>query len=157
MEAMGLRKPAHMDGDSFLRLAQGEEIAWREYFLYVYYWEQNYPQTPTQFCLRGDRYKYITYYGLWDTDELFDIQVDPLEQKNLIHDPQFANVKTGMQDRLYAMMEELGGMHIPLNPPRGRQQNKRLRGQGVAGRGGGQAADFPEAMIVDEPLRELQK
>lgn len=157
MEAMGLRKPAHVDGDSFLRLAQGEEIPWREYFLYVYYWEQNYPQTPTQFSLRGDRYKYITYYGLWDTDELFDIQADPLEQKNLIHDPQFANVKAEMQDRLYSMMEELGGMQIPLNPPRGRQQNKRLRGKGLGGRGGERAADFPEAMIVDEPLRQLEK
>lgn len=27
-----------------------------------------------------------------------------------------------LQDRLYAMMDELGGMNIPLNPPRGRQQ-----------------------------------
>ena len=40
-----------------------------------------------------------------------------------------------------------------INPPRGRQQNKRLRD-----RGGVKATDFPEAMIVDEPLRkELRK
>ena len=157
MEAMGLRKPAHMDGRSFLPLAQGKEIPWREYFLYVYYWEQNYPQTPTHFSLRGDRYKYTTYYGLWDTDELFDIKDDPMEQNNLIHDPAFAKQKTIMQNRLYDMMQELGGMNIPLNPPRGRQQNKRLRGKGVAGRSGEQAADFPEAMIVDEPLRKVLK
>jgi N-acetylglucosamine-6-sulfatase len=155
MEAMGLQKPAYMDGASFIALAQGKEIPWREYFLYAYYWEQNYPQTPTHFSLRGDRYKYTTYYGVWDTDELFDIQADPMEQKNLIHDPRFAMQKTEMQDRLYAMMEELGGMNIPMNPPRGRQQNKRLRSKGIDGRGGQQAADFPEAMIVDEPLRQL--
>ena len=88
MQAMGLKKPPHMDGQSFLPLAQGKSISWRDYFLYAYYWEQNYPQTPTHFSLRGDRYKYITYYGLWDTDELFDIQSDPMEQKNLIHDPK---------------------------------------------------------------------
>ena len=151
MEAMGLVKPRHMDGQSFLPLAQGTSIPWRDYFLYVYYWEQNYPQTPTHFSLRGDRYKYTTYYGLWDTDELFDIQADPMEQKNLIHDPKYQKTKTQMQSRLYEMMDELGGMTIPLNPPRGRQQNRRLRPLG-----GVKAADFPEAFIVDEPLREIK-
>lgn len=157
MEAMGLQKPPHMDGLSFLPLAAGKDIPWRDYFLYVYYWERNYPQTPTQFSLRGDRYKYTTYYGLWDTDELFDLQSDPMEQHNLIHDPQFAKQASQMQNRLYELMDELGGMQIPVNAPRGRQQNKRLRSQGVGGRSGEQAADFPEAMIVDEPLRELKK
>ncbi|MCR9200102.1 MAG: sulfatase [Planctomycetaceae bacterium] len=152
MQAMGLQKPPHMDGQSFLPLAQGTSIPWRDYFLYVYYWEQNYPQTPTHFSLRGDRYKYTTYYGLWDTDELFDIQADPDEQNNLIHDPKFAKTRQKMQDRLYAMMDELGGMEIPLNPPRGTQKNKRLRD-----RGGVKATDFPEALIVDEPLRKELK
>ena len=152
MEAMALRQPPHMDGQSFLPLAQGKQVPWRDYFLYVYYWEQNYPQTPTHFSLRGERYKYTTYYGLWDTDELFDIQADPMEQKNLIHLPEYEQTKRQMQDRLYAMMNELGGMQIPLNPPRGRQQNKRLRD-----RGGVRAADFPEAFIVDEPLRKELK
>ena len=152
MQAMGLEKPAYMDGKNFLPLAQGKATAWRDYFLYVYYWEQNYPQTPTQFCLRGDQYKYITYYGLWDTDELFDIQADPKEQNNLIHDPRFASQGRQMQARLYQMMDELGGMTIPMNPPRGRQQNKRLRE-----RNGVRAADFPEAFIADEPLRKVLK
>ena len=152
MEAMGLKKPPHMDGESFLPIAQGQEIPWRDYFLYVYYWEPNYPQTPTHFCLRGDKYKYITYYGLWDTDELFDIQADPTEQHNLIHDPAFAKTKKEMQDRLYAMMADLGGMNIPMNAPRGNQQNKRLRDKG-----GPKAADFPEAFIVDEPIRKELK
>ena len=150
MEAMGLRKPAHMDGQSFLPLAQGKQIPWRDYFLYVYYWEQNYPQTPTHFSLRGDRYKYITYYGLWDTDELYDLRADPAEQHNLAHVPQHAGLKREMQTRLYDMMAELGGMDIPMNPPRGRQQNKRLRG-----RGGVKAADFPDAFLVDEPPRTI--
>ncbi len=149
MAAMGLNTPPHMDGQNFLPLAQGQSIPWRDYFLYVYYWEQNYPQTPTHFSLRGNQYKYTTYYGIWDSDELFDIQADPMEQNNLLHDPAFARTKQQMQNRLYAMMDELGGMEIPMNPPRGRQQNKRLRD-----RNGVSAADFPEAFIVDEPLRK---
>ncbi len=152
MEAMGLSQPPHMDGQSFLPLAQGKSIPWREYFLYVYYWEQNYPQTPTHFSLRGDQYKYTTYYGLWDTDELFDIQADPMEQNNLIHNPAFEKTKNQMQNRLYALMAELGGMEIRVNPPRGQQRNKRLRDHG-----GAKAANFPEALIVDEPLRKELK
>jgi N-acetylglucosamine-6-sulfatase len=52
-----------------------------------------------------------------------------------------------MEARLYSMMEELGGMEIPLNAPRGRSSNKRL-----APRGGKEAADFPEPLVVDEPV-----
>lgn len=152
MEAMGLKKPRHMDGQSFLPLAQGKSNPWRDYFLYVYYWEQNYPQTPTHFSLRGEQYKYTTYYGVWDSDELFDIQSDPMEQNNLIHIPAYATIRKQMQDKLYAMMAELGGMEVPLNAPRGQQQNKRLRD-----RNGVKAADFPEAFIVDEPLRKELK
>jgi N-acetylglucosamine-6-sulfatase len=153
MEAMGLKKPGHMDGSSFIPLGQKRDIPWRDFFLYAYYWEQNYPHTPTQFSLRGQRYKYTTYYGIWDTDELFDIRADPMEQNNLFHLPEFQKQKLVMQNRLYEMMEELGGLQIPMNPPRGRQQNKRLRRQGS----GDKAADFPKAMVVDEPLRKVLK
>lgn len=146
-EAMGIQKPPHMDGQSFLALGQGKEVDWRDYFLYVYYWEKNYPQTPTQFALRGDRFKYITYYGLWDTDELYDLQADPGETKNLLHDSAYADTAKDMEASLYEMMAELGGMAIPLNAPRGNSQNKRLRR-----RGGKKAADFPEPMVLDDPV-----
>lgn len=147
MEAMGLRKPPHMDGESFIALAQGKPVTWRDFFLYVYYWEKNFPQSPTVFSLRGDRYKYITYYGLWDADELYDLQEDPNETKNLLYDPGHRPIAQQMEDRLYTMMEALGGMEIPLNAPRGGSQNKRLRS-----RGGEHAADFPEPFVVDTPV-----
>ncbi|MFT5125934.1 MAG: N-acetylglucosamine-6-sulfatase [Kiritimatiellia bacterium] len=49
----------------------------------------------------------------------------------------------------YDMMEELGGLEIPMNRPKGNQQNKRLRECA-----GVKSADFPEAFIVDDPLRK---
>ena len=146
LEAMGLEKPAHMDGLSFLPLGKGEKISWRDYFLYVYYWEKNFPHSPTVFSLRGDRYKYITYYGLWDTDELYDLREDPGESNNLLYDPKYTGIGKEMETRLYEMMDELGGLSIPLNAPRGNLQNKRLRG-----RGGKKAADFPDPLVLDKP------
>jgi N-acetylglucosamine-6-sulfatase len=147
MEAMALKKPAHMDGESFLPLVAGKNIPWRDQFLYVYYWEKNYPQTPTTFALRTPRFKFITYYGLWDSDEFYDLQNDPTESKNLIQDPAYALEVNRTEKLLYASMGELGGMEIPLNPPAGDYNDKRLRA-----RGGEKAADFSPSKVVDEAL-----
>ena len=152
MEAMGLQKPPHMDGSSFIDLARGRNVPWRDYFLYVYYWEKNYPQSPTVFSLRSDKYKYTTYYGLWDTDEFFDLQADPMEQRNLIRDPAYGKTVEQMENRLYEMMAELGGMNIPMNQPRGNSANKRLRS-----RGGDEAANFPKDLVLDEPAKRNTK
>ena len=119
MHAAGLQAPEYMDGESFLELPNNPDMPWRDYFLYVYYWEKNFPQSPTQFALRGDRFKYITYYGLWDVDELYDLTTDPGETKNLINDPDYKSVAKEMENRLYAMLGEAGGMDIPMNQPQG--------------------------------------
>lgn len=152
MEAMGLQKPPHMDGASFIDLAQGKDVPWRDYFLYVYYWEKNFPQSPTVFSLRSDRYKYTTYYGLWDTDEFYDIGADPMEQNNLIRNPAFRQQAQDMENRLYEMMAALGGMDIPMNQPAGNSQNKRLRS-----RGGDEAADFPKDFVLEQPINSSAK
>jgi N-acetylglucosamine-6-sulfatase len=147
MEAMGLKKPAHMDGESFLPLAAGKDIPWREQFLYVYYWEKNFQQTPTTFALRTPNAKYITYYGLWDSDEFYDLAADPAESRNLINEPAHAAEVRRMEHELYRMMGELGGMEIPLNQPTGGFNDKRLRD-----RGGAKAADFPPSKVVNQPI-----
>ncbi|MBI5693613.1 MAG: sulfatase [Verrucomicrobia bacterium] len=152
MEAMGLARPRHMDGLSFLPLAQGRTLPWRENFLYVYYWEKNFPQSPTVFALRGERFKYITYYGLWDADELYDLQADPGETRNLLYEPAHRRTAETMEKKLYEMMADLGGMEIPLNPPLGASQNKRLRG-----REGTRAGDFPAPLVVEKPINTNAK
>jgi N-acetylglucosamine-6-sulfatase len=149
MEAMALKTPPHMDGTSFLPLARGESIPWREHFLYVYYWEKNFPQTPTMFALRTPTHKYITYYGLWDADELYDLEADPKEATNLLYDPAHAKIARRLENELYGLMGDLGGMEIPLNQPKGGINDKRLRS-----RGGDRAADFPTPFVVDEPLNQ---
>lgn len=152
LHAAGLETPEYMDGQSFLELPLGKTEGWRDYFLYVYYWEKNFPQTPTQFALRGDRFKYITYYGLWDVDELYDIQADPGETKNLIAEEEYRVVAREMENRLYGMLSEEGGMDIPMNQPSGSSQNKRWRE-----RRGDRAADFPKTLVVDEPINRDAK
>ena len=152
LHAAGLETPQNMDGRSFLELPNNPTQDWRDYFLYVYYWEKNFPQTPTQFALRGERFKYITYYGLWDCDELYDLKADPKETKNLIADPQYRDQIQEMENRLYAMLADKGGLDIPMNQPSRGSQNKRW-----LERGGQHAADFPAMLTIPEPVhREAQ-
>ena len=103
-------------------------------------------------ALRGERFKYITYYGLWDADELYDLKADPGETKNLLYEPAHRRTAEEMEKKLYAQMEELGGMEIPLNAPLGGSMNKRLRS-----RAGAAGAPFPEPFVVEKPLNQNAK
>ena len=136
LDAAGAPIPKGLDGLSWLPLAQGQAVPWRKELLYEYYWERNYPQTPTMHALRGDRFKYIRYQGMWDIDELYDLQEDPLESRNLIFDPRYAGIVKEMHERLFDVLEETGGMNIPLQRDRGEQQNLRSPAKE-------KAADFP--------------
>ncbi|MEM9479421.1 MAG: sulfatase [Verrucomicrobiota bacterium] len=119
LEAAGVAAPENMDGVSFLPLAKGEEIPFREEVLYEYFWEPNYPQTPTMHALVTDDYKYIRYHGVWDTDELFDLQKDPYETTNLAGDPAQESRVIEMNARLHQLLEETHGTNMPLKPDRG--------------------------------------
>lgn len=139
LEAAGLQYPAYMDGDSFLPLLKGEKIAWRSGLLYEYYWERNFPQTPTVHALRGDRYKYIHYHGIWDKDELYDLQEDPLETVNLIDDEAHRDIVKAMNAELFSQLSESSGMYIPLYEDKGNQLNLRYEY-------GSPAASFPSSL-----------
>jgi N-acetylglucosamine-6-sulfatase len=125
LDAAGLEAPAGLDGASLLPLLQGREEGWRKDLLYEYYWERNFPQTPTVHALRADRYKFIRVHGLWDLDELYDLQEDPLESRNLIASERHKPVGEQMRKRLFEVLEQTGGTSMPLWPDRGEVNNLR--------------------------------
>ncbi|MBI5282193.1 MAG: sulfatase [Candidatus Solibacter usitatus] len=137
LDAAGATAPSGLDGRSWLPLAQGKQAEWRKELLYEYYWERSFPQTPTIHALRGDRYKFIRCQGLWDLDELYDLREDPLESRNLIFSEQHAGIVKQMRQRLFDILEETGGMNIPLQRDRGGQQNLRSPDRSPA-------SEFPE-------------
>jgi N-acetylglucosamine-6-sulfatase len=141
LEAAGVHfDPARFDGRSFWPIARGESIAWRTELLYEYYWEHNYPMTPTLFALRGDRYKFIRAYGVWDLDELYDLERDPQEMKNLIFEQDYAPVVKTMREKLFATLGTADGMTIPLQPDLGGISNLRREG-------GSPPAVFPPELV----------
>jgi N-acetylglucosamine-6-sulfatase len=133
LEVAGLKTPDRMDGASFLKLAQGQKIPWRQHLLYEYYWERNYPQTPTMHALRGQRYKYIRYHGIWDVDELYDLQYDPRERKNLIDSPAHQDIVKSLNQKLFQTLRETSGMDLPLVSDRGTKfRHRRNTGSRIA-------------------------
>jgi len=121
LELAGVPKPTQMQGQSFLPLLKGENIDWRDKVFYEYYWEQAFPQTPTTYAIRTDKYKYIAYNGIWDINELYDIEKDPFEMNNLIRNKDMDKIGLKLRDELYDWLEKTNGLQIPLKKQQGRK------------------------------------
>lgn len=100
LELAGAPIPQSIQGRSFLPLLRDNKISWRSSFLTEYFQEKQYPRTPTWQAVRTENWKYIKYTDLRDMDEMYDLNADPYEMKNLIGDP-------GSQPKLKQMQSEL--------------------------------------------------
>lgn len=121
LEAAGVPPPAEtrFDGRSFWPLLMGRTVPWRDHILYEYYWEWNFPATPSTFAIRTDRFKYIFTHGVWDKGGFYDLATDPLERHNLIHVPAFQDQIRALQKRLFDELEAGDGLSIPVLRPAG--------------------------------------
>ncbi|HEY1021363.1 MAG TPA: sulfatase [Flavisolibacter sp.] len=129
LELAGVSKPAQMQGFSFTNLLRGNAAGWqRDKAFYEYYWESAFPQTPTTFAVRSDRYKYIYYNGVWDINELFDLQADPYEMNNLIRDTAYRRIGLQLKKELFDWLEQTNGLQIPLKPTINHRNDNLYRG-----------------------------
>ncbi len=110
----GLEPPAHFQGMNALPILKGENVPWRDKVFYEYFWEYDFPHTPTTFGVRTERYKYIRYHGVWDTNEFYDLQQDPHEINNLIDSPEHQDLIGELAGDIYDWLESTNGMQIPL-------------------------------------------
>ncbi|MEX2400273.1 MAG: sulfatase [Rhodothermales bacterium] len=107
-----------VDGRSFRPLLSGEPVGdWRSTFLYQYFWEDAFPHTPTTYAIRGDRYKYIYYHGVWDDHEFYDLRTDPMEMRNLIDVPEHQDRIQAMRDEMFDLFEETGATDVKFRRP----------------------------------------
>jgi arylsulfatase A-like enzyme len=114
LDLAGARSAHDMDGRSQLAAMRGASAGGGQPFLYEYYWEYAFPHTPTTFALRGERYKYIFYHGVWDVNEFYDLQEDPRERFNLINVPHYQKQIDQMRSALFDELERTGGMQVPV-------------------------------------------
>lgn len=144
LDFAGASRPHQFEGQSLKPLLTGEvtEADWQALpFVYEYYWEWTFPQTPTTFAITYDEIKYIQYHGLWDLEELYDLNKDPQERVNLIHDEAYLAELVERRQKLYAALENSRGERtVPFT-------EKRAQGLRFRNKDGAQTADFPESFL----------
>jgi arylsulfatase A-like enzyme len=107
LAAAGQPVPADMQGRSALPLWRGESPAdWRTVMYYRYY---HYPQdhrVQPHYGVRNERYKLI-YFNKINQWELFDLDSDPRELKNVYADPAYAATVMKLKDEINRLKKEL--------------------------------------------------
>ena len=100
-------------GKSWVKLAKEGDPEWRKAWFYHYNYEKQFPYTPNVRAIRTDRWKYIHYpHGDGGADrhmaELYDLQSDPGETRNLIGKTELAGQVTALQAQLASLMLATG-------------------------------------------------
>ncbi|MDP4711725.1 MAG: sulfatase [Saprospiraceae bacterium] len=117
LDIAGLKPHPQFDGKSFLPLLEGQTGDFdRDTIYYEYFWERPFPQTPTVHAVRTPKYKYIRYHGIWDVNELYDIEKDPWEMNNLIRNPEYKEVASGLRTALFEWLQRTQGEQMLLRP-----------------------------------------
>jgi len=122
LDYAGVKPPAEMQGRSFRANLEGRTPGdWRT-SMYYRYWmhNDNDHHVPANYGVRTKRYKLIYYYGKplgmaganepatppeW---ELFDLEKDPREMRNVYHDPAYASVVKELKAELARLQKEFG-------------------------------------------------
>ncbi len=122
LELCGVAPPPAIHGRSWVKLARGDDPTWRKAWFYEYDYEKQFPYTPNVRGVRTDDWKYIRYpHGDGKPDrhlaELYDLQADPEETRNLIADPRQAGRIQELAAELARLMRETGVVHdvMPLD------------------------------------------
>jgi arylsulfatase A-like enzyme len=149
LDCANVSSPPQFEGRSILPLALGTLSPEQWDLFYEYYWEWNFPMTPTTFAIRTRDFKYIQYHGVWDTEELYNVQDDPREMTNLIDDPRYADVRVDLRRRMYeGLTDSEGGHVIPYTA-------RTNAGVIYRRRDGSRTAEFPDRWLRDSNERDL--
>ena len=101
LDVAGLGKPADMQGRSFLPVLLGRAVAgWPESCYYHYYEFPAVHMAKRHYGIRTKRHKLIHFYDDIDAWELYDLEKDPQELRNVFADPSYAGVRRSLEAEL---------------------------------------------------------
>ena len=131
LELAGVAVPEEMQGRSFAPLLEGRRPDdWQTAMYYRYWMHMTEHAVPAHYGVRTERYKLIYYYGdglgqnraldertepEW---ELFDLESDPLEMRDVYADPTYADMVVELKEALRRLQERVGDEPY-VAPPRG--------------------------------------
>lgn len=109
LELAGVPVPADMQGLSLLPLLKGGHPAdWRRSLYYHFYEYPAEHMVKRHYGVRNDRWKLIHFYNDIDQWELYDLQEDPHELRNLYGLPEYAAPRREMTDELVRLQTQYG-------------------------------------------------
>jgi arylsulfatase A-like enzyme len=109
LELAGVPVPASVQGKSLVPLMKGQADGWRNELLLEYFVDKQIPTVPAWRAVRSDRWKYVTYPGHPDWDELYDLAADPNELTNRAADPAAAADLAALKASLAKLGPQPGG------------------------------------------------
>ncbi len=118
LDYAGVQIPSAMQGESFRKLLNGSSSQWRDASYYTYYEYPSVHMVKRHYGVATDRYKLMHFYYDIDEWEMYDLKTDPSEMKNIYDDPDYADVKAGLHQKLsdlrakYGDSEELEQQYI---------------------------------------------
>jgi len=92
--------PSEMQGISFRELVSGKTGEWRDAVYYTYYEYPSVHMVKRHYGVATERYKLMHFYYDVDEWEMYDLESDPAEMKNVYGNPQYAEVQEQLHKRL---------------------------------------------------------
>jgi arylsulfatase A-like enzyme len=99
LDLAGIPQPQAWQGLSL----NSKQLAKRKELLFEHLWQT--PIIPPSEAIRTERWKYLRYINDPGHEELYDLQVDPLEINNLIADPKHQKLITQLRRKLEKKVE----------------------------------------------------
>jgi N-acetylglucosamine-6-sulfatase len=108
LELGGAAAPAGLHGRSLVPMLKGDSAELRDSFLIEYYSDRVFPRVLTMGyqAVRTKRHKLIRYRELEGMDELYDLESDPYEMRNLIGDAAYRGTLAELEAELAKLLRE---------------------------------------------------
>lgn len=101
LDAAGAAIPKEMQGSSLVPILKGHTPAdWRQAHYYHYYEHPSEHNVMRHYGITTSRYKLIHFYYDIDEWELYDLEKDPHEMKNVYNDPTYADIRKELHKQL---------------------------------------------------------
>lgn len=108
LDYAGIKIPSEMQGESFRNLVNGKSNEWREAVYYTYYEYPAVHMVKRHYGVATDRYKLMHFYYDVNEWEMYDLKKDPNEMNNIYEEPEYAEVRTDLHQKLLNLRTKYG-------------------------------------------------
>jgi len=109
LDIAGADIPEEMQGRSMLPILRGNTPAdWRKAHYYHYYEHPSEHNVMRHYGITTDKYKLIHFYYDIDEWDLYDLEKDPMEMKNVYDDPAYTDVQADLRKQLEGLRQKYG-------------------------------------------------